>query len=241
MAENVSFIQGNKEQYNPSEMQGGLFFSKDSKEILLNGESYGKSDYQEFQILENFQLFPKLPSGDYLITVYTDTTRNVQIISGDITINLSSSQQGSTQTIEITDEFNSGNPYVSCPDPVRFRIFNIKQGIQLKVYNSFGELKQDTQILPGQICLVKGYYRPYDGGDALWVIEPNSQSYNLYPAEYNTICPFSSREEFNLLNAPVGRYIYVVDGMEYYFDFDKDLWINSLGEDTNYQEWATIE
>ena len=30
MAENVNFIQGRKEQYNPSEMQGGLFFSKDS-------------------------------------------------------------------------------------------------------------------------------------------------------------------------------------------------------------------
>lgn len=43
MAENVNFIQGRKEQYNPSEMQGGLFFSKDSKEILLNGESYGNA------------------------------------------------------------------------------------------------------------------------------------------------------------------------------------------------------
>ena len=30
MTENVNFIQGRKEQYNPSEMQGGLFFSKDS-------------------------------------------------------------------------------------------------------------------------------------------------------------------------------------------------------------------
>lgn len=43
MTENVNFIQGRKEQYNPSEMQGGLFFSKDSKEILLNGESYGNA------------------------------------------------------------------------------------------------------------------------------------------------------------------------------------------------------
>lgn len=43
MAENVNFIQGRKEQYNPSEMQGGLFFSKDSKEILLNGDSYGNA------------------------------------------------------------------------------------------------------------------------------------------------------------------------------------------------------
>lgn len=43
MSENISFIQGKKEQYNPSEMQGGLFFSKDSKEILLNGESYGNA------------------------------------------------------------------------------------------------------------------------------------------------------------------------------------------------------
>lgn len=43
MSENVNFIQGRKEQYNPSEMQGGLFFSKDSKEILLNGESYGNA------------------------------------------------------------------------------------------------------------------------------------------------------------------------------------------------------
>lgn len=43
MSENVNFIQGRKEQYNPSEMQGGLFFSKDSKEILLNGDSYGNA------------------------------------------------------------------------------------------------------------------------------------------------------------------------------------------------------
>lgn len=43
MSESVNFIQGRKEQYNPSEMQGGLFFSKDSKEILLNGESYGNA------------------------------------------------------------------------------------------------------------------------------------------------------------------------------------------------------
>ena len=43
MSENVSFIQGSKENYNPSEMQGGLYFSKDSKEILLNGESYGNA------------------------------------------------------------------------------------------------------------------------------------------------------------------------------------------------------
>lgn len=43
MNKNVSFIRGLKENYNPSEMQGGLFFSKDSKEILLNGESYGNS------------------------------------------------------------------------------------------------------------------------------------------------------------------------------------------------------
>ena len=43
MSESVNFIQGRKEQYNPSEMQGGLFFSKDSKEILLNGEGYGNA------------------------------------------------------------------------------------------------------------------------------------------------------------------------------------------------------
>ena len=43
MSEDVSFIQGSKENYNPSEMAGGVFFSKDTKEILLNGESYGNS------------------------------------------------------------------------------------------------------------------------------------------------------------------------------------------------------
>lgn len=43
MSEYVSFIQGSKENYNPSEMQGGLFLSKDTKEILLNGESYGNA------------------------------------------------------------------------------------------------------------------------------------------------------------------------------------------------------
>lgn len=43
MSENVSFIQGSKERYTPSEMQGGVYFSKDTKEILLNGESYGNA------------------------------------------------------------------------------------------------------------------------------------------------------------------------------------------------------
>lgn len=43
MSENVSFIQGSKENYNPSEMAGGVFFSKNTKEILLNGESYGNA------------------------------------------------------------------------------------------------------------------------------------------------------------------------------------------------------
>ena len=43
MSENVSFIQGSKENYNPSEMAGGVFFSKDTKEILLNGKSYGNA------------------------------------------------------------------------------------------------------------------------------------------------------------------------------------------------------
>lgn len=43
MSENVNFYQGSKENYNSSEMQGGLYFSKDSKEILLNGESYGNA------------------------------------------------------------------------------------------------------------------------------------------------------------------------------------------------------
>lgn len=43
MNENLDFYQGSKENYNPSEMQGGLYFSKDSKEILLNGGSYGNA------------------------------------------------------------------------------------------------------------------------------------------------------------------------------------------------------
>lgn len=41
MEEYVSHIQGSKENYNPSTMQGGIFFSKDTKEILLNGDNYG--------------------------------------------------------------------------------------------------------------------------------------------------------------------------------------------------------
>ena len=41
MSETVNFIQGSKRNYDSSTMQGGVYFSKDSKEILLNGESYG--------------------------------------------------------------------------------------------------------------------------------------------------------------------------------------------------------
>lgn len=39
MSETVNFIQGSKRNYDSSTMQGGVYFSKDSKEILLNGES----------------------------------------------------------------------------------------------------------------------------------------------------------------------------------------------------------
>ena len=43
MSETVNFIQGSKKNYDSSTMQGGVYFSKDSKEILLNGESYGNA------------------------------------------------------------------------------------------------------------------------------------------------------------------------------------------------------
>lgn len=43
MSEIVNFIQGSKKNYDSSTMQGGVYFSKDSKEILLNGESYGNA------------------------------------------------------------------------------------------------------------------------------------------------------------------------------------------------------
>ena len=39
MSETVNFIQGSKRNYDSSTMQGGVYFSKDSKEIFLNGES----------------------------------------------------------------------------------------------------------------------------------------------------------------------------------------------------------
>lgn len=34
MSENVSFTQGSKENYNPSEMAGGVFFSKNTKALV---------------------------------------------------------------------------------------------------------------------------------------------------------------------------------------------------------------
>ena len=43
MSETINFIQGSKINYDSSTMQGGVYFSKDSKEIFLNGESYGNA------------------------------------------------------------------------------------------------------------------------------------------------------------------------------------------------------
>ncbi len=43
MSETVKFYNGSKKNYDSSTMQGGVYFSKDSKEILLNGESYGNA------------------------------------------------------------------------------------------------------------------------------------------------------------------------------------------------------
>lgn len=43
MSETVNFIQGSKRNYDSSTMQGGVYFSKDSKEVFLNGESYGNA------------------------------------------------------------------------------------------------------------------------------------------------------------------------------------------------------
>ena len=56
MSEIVSFIQGSKKNYDSSTMQGGVYFSKDSKEILLNGESYGNAvpaDEEDLTFLDN--------------------------------------------------------------------------------------------------------------------------------------------------------------------------------------------
>lgn len=41
--EEIKHIQGSKRNYTPAEMQGSIFFSKDTKEILLNNESYGNA------------------------------------------------------------------------------------------------------------------------------------------------------------------------------------------------------
>ena len=38
MSETVNFIQGSKRNYDSSTMQGGVYFSKDSKEILVAGQ-----------------------------------------------------------------------------------------------------------------------------------------------------------------------------------------------------------
>lgn len=43
MSETVKFYNGSKKNYDSSTMQGGVYFSKDSKEILLNGKSYGNA------------------------------------------------------------------------------------------------------------------------------------------------------------------------------------------------------
>lgn len=43
MSETINFIQSSKRNYDSSTMQGGVYFSKDSKEIFLNGESYGNA------------------------------------------------------------------------------------------------------------------------------------------------------------------------------------------------------
>lgn len=43
MSDAVKFYNGSKKNYDSSTMQGGVYFSKDSKEILLNGNSYGNA------------------------------------------------------------------------------------------------------------------------------------------------------------------------------------------------------
>lgn len=64
MSENVNFYQGSKKNYNPSEMQGGLYFSKDSKEILLNGESYGNAmEVKDWVNEQGFARTSDLPEG----------------------------------------------------------------------------------------------------------------------------------------------------------------------------------
>ena len=64
MSENVNFYQGSKKNYNPSEMQGGLYFSKDSKEILLNGESYGNAmEVKDWVNEQGFARVSDIPEG----------------------------------------------------------------------------------------------------------------------------------------------------------------------------------
>lgn len=64
MSENVNFYQGSKKNYNPSEMQGGLYFSKDSKEILLNGESYGNAiEVKDWVNEQGFAKTSDIPEG----------------------------------------------------------------------------------------------------------------------------------------------------------------------------------
>ena len=129
MSENVNFYQGSKKNYNPSEMQGGLYFSKDSKEILLNGESYGNvMEVKDWVNEQGFARTSDLPEG------LDDVVSNYNKLPTSIVGNYKNSQPGVT-----TDRPIYGSPardqyvigfYTFSPDSPR-AVGNIEISIPL--------------------------------------------------------------------------------------------------------------
>ena len=137
-----------------------------------------------FSTLEQYQLFPKIEKKKYLVTVSIDNSeqeKTIYLVNGDTSFPLKGNATGITQVLDLTNADWDQSIYVNSLDIVKFTLHNFKNSFRdLRIYETFTDLKSDQTVLPYTICLVEGYYHRYDGGDALWTIEPASSSYNLH-------------------------------------------------------------
>ena len=254
MSENVNFIQGSKENYNAQEMRGGVYFCKDTKEIMLNGDEYGRDsnwallDSVEDSILtQNTE--PVLSSDNVPLVPKSDTYQasGVQISELPEQLNLqdddyfviqgiNGTQKVSSDTIK-TDIKNDINiiylPWNTDYKTTRLQVpqGQRRQGLKIRYFINNTELTEET-------------YKSTNYSDTSWQRD-NNWKYDRFKGFTNdlNITPTDTRYQVYYLTTQAGTFTNLKSGnnsIKNNYSNIRKLYVNDLKGNWNITDYDFV-
>lgn len=217
MNENLDFYQGSKENYNPQEMRGGVYFCKDTKEIMLNGDEYGRdSNWALLDSVENSILTqntePVLSSDNIPLVPKSDTYQasGVQISELPEQLNLQDDDYFVIQGINGTQKVSSDTIKADIKNDINIVYLPWNTDIKTtRLQIPFESRKKGLTIryLIQNTELVEETYKESNVYDASWQSDSNWQ-YNKFKGWTNdlNINPVDNRSGVYYLTTITGTF-----------------------------------